>query len=545
MLTFGCALEVIEMPIRYGEGRWLRSLSVQLAPAQRLTRGRRVWSAAARKRSSVRHLGGALILALLFAAGMAQGRAAEPMCAGEPVPAVAVTHHTGTFNGQSVHYAATVRANIVRDATGHGRATLVTISYVREGLEPSNRLRPVIFAFNGGPGAAAVSLNFLGFGPVVRAGSGTSATFSDNPYSLLDRADLVYVDPVGTGFSRPCDPESTYWYSQATDASSVLDVMQRWLKRNDREQSPVFLFGESYGTVRVGTILNDADKMRFTGVILDGLYVPRKDTSIVTYLTELPTMAAAAWYHGKIDRGHYTVEQWFKRAVKFANTTYITALVQGAALTPVVRKSVASQLSRFIGLPESLVESSNLRISKKAFMFSLLKGESKRTGMLDTRVVAPMRKGEQGGIDDPALGVVPEDYTGSRPITPADIGPVTDSAVGAYIRKSLQFPVSLKYYSINFSVNSEWKYDKAVDDSVAAIGRYIQSHPKLRVMVVQGIYDLTTPAYSALYSLRQDSRVYHNLSAFVLVPGPHAAYVGSHENLKMVSDAIRSFIDAR
>lgn len=486
----------------------------------------------------------ACTLALVVAAVTGQAVGAETLCAGNPVPAIAASQHVGTFDGKPVRYSVTVRPNVVHERNSNQWATLVTISYVREDVQTPARLRPVIFAFNGGPGAASTSLNFGGFGPVLKEGHGSKATFKSNSYSLLDVTDLVYIDPVGTGFSRPCDKNNSYWYAQDVDADSVFDVIRSWLARRGRLGSPVFLFGESYGTMRVATMLQRAGKTQITGIILDGLYVPRQDASIETYITDFPTMAAAAWFHKKVDRGSSSVEQWFNHAVEFANTTYVTALVPGAALDAVTQKRVATEMSKLIGIPEMSIEADHLRVSKRDFMFSLLKDARERTGMLDTRVVAPLKPGEQGGIDDPALGVV-KNYSGRRPITPAEIGPVADAAVGNYIHDALGFKATPPYYSINFTANSKWKYDSDLSNSVSQIGAYIKAHPHLRVMDIQGIYDLTTPAYSALYALRQNAYVFHNLDKFVLVPGPHAAYEDDGANLKVVSDAVRSFVNVQ
>src|SRR5579863_2499456 len=196
----------------------------------------------------------------LLALGMIPGAAS----AGDvPTPRSAVTHHVGVFNGARVRYTAWVEDNFVNDSHGKPGASIITVAYTRDGVADAKR-RPVLFAFNGGPGASGSMLNFSGIGPVrlvrarrdepgVRPGLPASGDYQDNPDSLIDAADLVFIDPVSTGFSRAFPGENPkQWYSDATDAGSVTRAIEHWLTAHHRWSSPRYLIGESYGTDRAG-----------------------------------------------------------------------------------------------------------------------------------------------------------------------------------------------------------------------------------------------------------------------------------------------------
>lgn len=466
-----------------------------------------------------------------------------------PAPQSAVTHHVGQFNGVQVRYTAWVEDNFVTDAHGKPGASIITVAYTRDGVaDPSHR--PVIFAFNGGPGAAGSMLNLSGIGPVrlvgspdggpgVRPGLPESGRYQDNPGSLLDAADLVFIDPVGTGFSRAFPGEDPkQWYADATDAASVTQAIEHWLTAHHRWASPRYLAGESYGTDRAGTMLAKDKRLRFDGVMLIALAVPA-DGRLIPYVTSLPTMAAGAWYHHKIARDGRTVEQVFDAAGQFARTDYLTALYRGSSLPAAERARIAQRMSQLIGLPAGLIEAQDLRIDKNTYMFNLLKDQHLRTGLLDVRVTGPLIANGQGAIDDPALGALPKKLLGSKHLTAASMGILKNPKIGAYLRQELHFSTTRQYYSINFIANSQWKYDRDFDP-VAAVGAAMKAQPGLRLMWVQGLYDLTCPADLARYTIDQDGIPADRLTAVVL-PGPHSAYT-TPETLPIFTAALRKFV---
>lgn len=468
-----------------------------------------------------------------------------------PAPRSAVTHHVWKANGEQVRYTAWVEDNFVKDSHGKPGASIITVAYTRDGVADPAR-RPVLFAFNGGPGAAGAMLNFSGIGPVrlvkkragqpgIRPGMPKSGRFEVNPDSLIGTADLVFIDPVSTGFSRAFPHENPkQWYSGATDAASVTQAIEDWLTRHHRWASPRYLIGESYGTERAARMLAKDKRLRFNGVVLIALVVPAAGR-LIPYVTALPTMAAGAWFHHRIARDGRTVEQVFDQAKHFARTGYLTALFRGSSLPQAARARIARRMSGLIGLPARLIEAKNLRIDKDTYMFNLLKDEHLRTGMLDVRVTGRLVPNERGAIDDPALGALPKKLLGAKHVTAASMGILKNSMIGAYLKRKLHFPTRQQYYSINFIANSKWKYNPRFD-AVAAVSAAMKAQPRLRLMWVQGLYDLTCPADLARYAIDQAGIPANRLTALVL-PGPHSAYT-TRRTLPVFAAALRRFITA-
>ncbi len=463
----------------------------------------------------------------------------------QTAPRVAVTHHVGHFNGQTVPYTATVAETFLKDAAGAPTASVVTIAYTREGVkDPAHR--PVLFCFNGGPGASSSPTHTQALGPMVRGdrnlGDQSGGGFQENATSPLDAVDLVFIDPVGTGFSRPLpgvDPKP--YYSVTGDALEVKGIIADWLKANHREASPRYILGESYGTMRAAAIIKNAKDFHFDGVLLVALASPAPGHEM-PYVAALPTMAAGAWYHQKIDRKGRTVDQVFDEALAFARTDYVTALIKGGSLPAAEKRRIAGRMSALIGLPVELIEKHDLRVSKNDYMFNLLKDQGLRTGLLDVTVTAPLEPDQDGAIDDPALGVMPKRAAGAPsapPLTPDKIGAVPSPAVGAYITQDLKFPSTDTYIGVNFSVNMRWNYETRSND-FEALAAAMRADPKLRLFWAGGYYDLTTPAYEAHYTLDQVGVPGGQLDANYF-PGPHGVYGGA-ANLKRFDEAVRAFV---
>jgi carboxypeptidase C (cathepsin A) len=464
---------------------------------------------------------------------------------GQPVPRVAVTQHVGHFNGQTVNYTATVAETFLHDAKGAPTASVVTIAYVRDGVADRSK-RPVLFCFNGGPGASSSPTHTQALGPMIRGvaapGDHSAPAFHENAYSPLDAVDLVFIDPVGTGFSRPLpgvDPKP--YYSVTGDALEVKEIIADWLKANHREASPRYMLGESYGTTRAAAIVKNGKDLPFDGVLLVAL-VADVGGREMPYVSALPTMAAGAWYHRKIDRKGRAVEQVFNEALDFARTDYVTALIKGASLPAAEKHRIAVRMSSLIGLPVELIEKDDLRIGKNEYMFNLLKDKSLRTGLLDVTVTGPLLADASGGIDDPALGVTPKRAAGAPagpPPSAAQIGPVRNPVIGAYLTGDLKFPSTDAYISVNFTVNSLWNHESRSND-LGALAAAMRANPKLRLFWAGGYYDLTTPAYAARYTLDQEGIPGGQLTANYF-PGPHGVYEGE-ANLKRFDEAVRAFV---
>lgn len=487
----------------------------------------------------------------LAALGLAVLALAAPPAAAQvtaaPVPREAVTQHRGIFNGQAVRYTATVAEAVLDDPAGRPAAAATTIAYVRDGVKDRAK-RPVMFVFNGGPGASSSPLHMSALGPYKRTsaapGDRSAGGWTENPNSPLDAVDLVFIDPVGTGFSRPFPGnDGRAFYSTSGDARAVKRVIQGWLKANGREASPRYLAGESYGTTRAASIVKISQDLPFDGVLLIAL-AGEVTGREMPYVVALPTMAAGAWYHQKIDRAGRTVDQVFAEALQFARTEYLTALVEGGSLSPADRQRIAERMSGLIGLPADLIAAKDLRLSKNDWMFNILKDQTLRTGLLDVTVTAALEPGQDGAIDDPALGVVPKRAAGAPagpPPSPAALGAIPSPVVGRYINEVLKYPATEPYYGVNFAVNAAWTHERGANP-YDALGQAMRHTPKMRLFWAAGYYDLTTPAYAGRYVLDQAGVPAGQLTA-VYFAGPHGVY-DHPENLARFNAAVRTFVTA-
>jgi carboxypeptidase C (cathepsin A) len=259
---------------------------------------------------------------------------------------VFTSEHRGTFNGREVAYRATVADARIEYPVGHPAATLFTISYVATNQGPPAS-RPVVFIFNGGPGASSSILHFAGMGPrrlstvSPDALGDTSVGLIENPLCPLDAADIVFIDPVDTGYSRTLPGASPApFHSIDGDSDSITQLILNWLKRNDRMASPKYIYGESYGSMRAVALARDLarspDKVDVDGLILGGEAITFGQRGRLPNpahaASHLPMMASVAWYHGRIDNKHQSWEQAVQKAREFARGEYVGALMQGYRL---------------------------------------------------------------------------------------------------------------------------------------------------------------------------------------------------------------------
>lgn len=467
------------------------------------------------------------------------GRCAEAVAA--EAPRVAVTHHRTTILGQPIRYTAVVREFRVPDPSGTPAASVITIAYVREGLRDRSQ-RPLIFAFNGGPGASSSPLHMEALGPFVRVAHRRDdrkrTGLVANRVSALDTADLVFIDPVSTGFSRALpgiDPRP--WYDSRFDARTMADVIEQWLRANGRETSPRYVMGESYGTVRAGLIVEQVKTLRLDGVMLvSPPGVPLDAPVDVGIVGSIASMAAGAWYHRKVDRRSLTSAEYFHLAMSFARGPFAAAIARGAALPEADKRRVAVELAGFIGLPVELILAKDLRIDANTYMFNLLKDRALRTGRLDLRVTGLLAPGQEGAIDDPALGVVKPGVAPGPAPTPESIGAVQSPAVGQYLQRQLHFPSSEPYIGVNFLANAKWIFhpDPSTESNLAAA---MARNGSLRLFVTAGYFDFgATDGQPYL-----DAGVPPDRFVFVPLAGPHQVYEGE-DNRAVFNAAVRRFV---
>ena len=409
----------------------------------------------------------------------------------EPV----VTQHSARINGQNVSYTAEAGWLPIRD-DGKVAAKMFYIAYTRNGVQDKST-RPLIFSFNGGPGTASVWMHMGYTGPrrVVYDDDGFALRppggLEDNPYSILDVADIVYIDPVDTGFSRMMEGEELHKYhGTMVDIESVGEFIRLFILREDRWSSPKFLIGESYGTTRASGLagyLADRNQLYLNGVILvsmTGLNVDAGED--VSYATSLPHLAATAWYHRQLedDLQSMSLRAFLDEVEAFAMGDYLLALVQGDRLDDAERTDMAGRVARYTGLTTEYVMSTNLRISSRRFWKELLRDQRLTVGRLDSRYL---------GVDRDAAGERPE-YDPAM----ADWNGAFSDAVNRYIREELGYDPDLEY-NVWGNVRP-WNRDD--DANVGDMLREaMRDNPYLKVMIQGGYFDAATDYYSAAYTI--------------------------------------------
>jgi carboxypeptidase C (cathepsin A) len=474
----------------------------------------------------VRFLIAALLL-LLPAASLAADAAPR-------VPVVSSTQQSGTFNGAAVNYTATVQETIVPDAGGKPAASLVTIAYVRNDVGDATK-RPVTFVFNGGPGASSSPLHMHALGPKRIVSVNGESVLTDNPHSVLDGTDLVFIDPIGTGESRPLPGiDGQPFWTISGDASSVSYVIKKWLKDNHRETSPHFLCGESYGASRAAQIIHSDPELKLDGVLLVSMVGGTGDNDF-SFVLMLPSFAATAAFHGKVDSKGRTPEQIFNDAALFARTEYNTALIEGASLSPADTKRLAAKVGTMIGLPADFVTSKSLRVEKDDYVLNLLKDRGLTIGQIDSRVTGSIAEyaNQQPPRNDPSMG-----FGGKQK------GRSDSEIIQEYLTGPLKFTTSETYRSLNLDINAKWKFDveEALRSPAKLVGKALKTRPGMRVFWSGGMYDLATPLYGGIYTL-DHSGIPADRLTIARFPTGHMVYEGD-ENLARFTKAVRGFVTA-
>jgi carboxypeptidase C (cathepsin A) len=476
--------------------------------------------------------------------------AAQPPAAEKKPPEekVSTTRHTITLEGRKIPYTATAGNVLLRDDDGNPKASLFYIAYTRDGVpDPSGR--PVTFCFNGGPGAASLWVHMGAFGPkrVARDPEGMAlpppARLVDNESSLLDVSDLVFIDPVSTGYSRPVpgqDPKQFHGVNQ--DIEWVGEFIRLFVTRNRRWASPKFIAGESYGTTRAAGLAAFLDQrfgMQLNGVVLISTVLNWQDQDFhvgndMPYPLILPTYTAAAWYHHRLAAD---LERDLSRALDeseaFALDEYAPALLQGDRLPAERRQQIAAKLARYTGLTVEYVLRANLRLELFRFTKELLRAEGKTIGRLDVRFT---------GSDLDAVGENPEFDPASASLD----GPYA-AAVQDYIRRELGYESDLIYERLTGKVFPwSWQgYENQYVNVAEPLRQEMVKNPALRVLITGGVYDLATPYFDSVFTIEHmglppELRDHIQLKRY---ESGHMIYVRQSEHRKLKSD-IAQFIRA-
>ncbi len=471
-----------------------------------------------------------LLIACLLASVLAKADPASDSL----IARLARTHHEGVFNGQRVGYTALVKETFLFAGDNTVSGSVITTAYLRDKGQSE---RPVIFIFNGGPGASSSPLHMEALGPRRLQFDQQTGRFNviENKYSLLDLADLVFIDPVGTGFTLvPNEDKAKPYWDVRGDATAILSVIREWLKEEGRTNSRVFLCGQSYGTIRATEIAGLAGDIPLSGIIYLSAVLDRSIVADVTgnempFILNLPTMSAVAWYHKKVMMGS-PLEKVLHDTEQFAQGEYASALLQGSKLSSKSKEQIAIRLSQFTGLSKDFVMRKNLRISSREFQLELLADKDQRIGQLDGKAVGPLHAPDrQPPYDDPSMVQRPS----------------SKGAVGKYFKEVLRFPSATEYTTLNLKVNSQWNWTSVPERieywSVAPVlAEVMTQKPDLRLLVGAGCYDLATPFFATKYVLDHAGIPAQRIQYADFQTG-HSIFELEDE-LRKLSEVVRQFI---
>ncbi len=463
------------------------------------------------------------------------------------------TKHSITLNGQSIAYTVTTGTLVLKEeAEKEGasegekaKASFFFVAYTRDDVE-NPRTRPITFSFNGGPGSSSVWLHLGVLGPrrtaMTDIGDLPPPPYQlvDNEFSLLDETDLVFIDPVGTGYSRAVTGEkSKDFHSLKKDIESVGDFIRLYTTRTRRWLSPKFLIGESYGTTRAAGLsgyLQERHGLYLNGImlvssILDFATADFNVGNDLPYILFLPTYTATAWYHKKLDAElQNDLQASLRQAEQFALNDYAHALMQGDALAAEQRADVVQKLARFLGLSPEYIERANLRVNIFRFTRELLRDERRVAGRLDSRFK---------GIERDAVGEAMENDISFSNI----IGPYTATFYD-YVRRELKFESDLPYEILSLKVHSQWSYSDHENQYVnvaETLRKAMTINPYLKIFVANGYYDLATPYYATEYTFNHlglDASLRGNVSMAYYEAG-HMMYIHLPSLAQLKNDLVK------
>ena len=445
------------------------------------------------------------------------------------------THHTLTIGGQTIHYTATAGTLVLREEKEEegepkAKASIFYIAYTKDDAGEIGS-RPLTFSFNGGPGSSSVWLHLGLLGPrrVLMDDIGNALQppyrLVDNEFSLLDKTDLVFIDPVSTGFSRAAAGEKPKQFHHfQKDIELVGEFIRLFTSREKRWTSPKYLIGESYGTTRAAGLagfLQGRHGMNLNGIMLissilnfqTARFTVGNDLPFILYL---PTYAAIAWYHGRLNETlQADLRQTLAEVEAFAEGEYATALMKGAKLSAAEATVIRQKLARYTGLSESYIEQTNLRVNIHRFTKELMRTERRTVGRLDGRFLGIDRDSAGEHFEyDPSYAQIQGTYT---------------ATLNDYVRRDLAYENDLPYEILTGRV-WPWSYETHQNEFVnvaETLRSAISQNPFLRVFVANGYYDLATPYFATEYTfnhLELDPSLQPNISMAYYEAG-HMMYV--------------------
>jgi carboxypeptidase C (cathepsin A) len=456
-------------------------------------------------------------------------------------------HRSISLRGRALGYTVTPGHLTIRNDKGEPIASMFYTAYT---VPSPGRDRPVTFLFNGGPGSSTMWLHMGSFGP-MKVDASTPETIAGPPFrygpntdTLLDVTDLVFIDAPTTGLSRELGKtEPKDFFSVDKDLDAFGRTIERYLTVYGRWNSPRFLIGESYGTTRAAGLSKAlSDKgVQLNGIVLVstilniGLFTG-DDQALINFL---PTYAASAWYHGKI-QPKPDLMSFLTEAKAFASGPYAAALQKGATIGDEERQSIAQQMARFTGLSPAYILQSNLRVQPNRFQRELLRDRREIIGRIDSRFV---------GTEADAAGEAPSYDPQSSAISGAFVGAFND-----YLYRDLGYKTTLTFRPNNYAgIGNDWNFQHAAPDGQqftanvsSDLAEAMRENPRLKVMNAAGLYDLATPFFGAEYDIKHmalEPRIAGNIR-YSYYPAGHMMYIDPVSARQLKSDIAAFYISA-
>ena len=474
---------------------------------------------------------------------------AEALVLADATPEVppVVTHHSIQTAGGKLSYTVTTGMMPLKSDVGEKEADIFFMAYTLDGVERKEK-RSLMFSFNGGPGSASVWLHMGALGPkrvkMLEDGGLPPPPYElvENPETWLTHTDLVFIDPVGTGFSRPSKPElgKKFWGVQG-DIASIGEFIRLYLTRNERWRSPLFLVGESYGTTRAAGL---SGYLIEKGIALNGIVLISSVLNFQTlnfakgndlpYALFLPTYCATAWYHKKLGNDlQADLKKTLAEVEKWVETDYTVALAKGDSLVGKERTEIVSHLARYTGLSKKYIEDSNLRIDIFRFCKELLRDQKRTVGRLDSRIK---------GFDTLNVSETPDFDPSMTAIRP----PFT-SLFNDYVRTELGYKTDVEYYILGGGIKTPWEWGtgNGYADTSESLRSAFAKNPYMKLFVGSGYYDLATPYFATRYTLNHTdlaSEFHANISLGFYEAG-HMMYIHKESLAKLQKD-VAKFLEA-
>ena len=482
---------------------------------------------------------------LLFQAPTAaQPRPTEtprPPAATQPDEPPVVSKHSIRVGSRQLNYTTTTGFMPIKNAvSGETEARIFYMAYTLDN-PPANR--PLMFSFNGGPGSASVWLHLGALGPrrirMLDDGMMPPPPYQmeDNEQTWLTETDLVFIDPVGTGYSRATRPElASKFFGVNGDIESVGEMIRMYLGRNERWMSPLFLVGESYCTTRASGLSNwlfdhgiALNGIALVSTVMNFQTIRFADNNDLPLVLILPSYTTTAWYHKKLPPSMQSksVSQVAEESRQFAANEYLPAMLKVDSLSIADRNSLADKFSSLTGLSKDFIERNNFRIELGEFNKELLRSERRTTGRLDSRFKGIDRDAAGDGPDtDPSMNAIRPPYT---------------SAFNSYVRGELGFKSDVEYYILGGGITAPWNYNvtNQYADTSIPLKDAMAKNPYMKIFVAQGYYDMATPFYAAEYTfsaMNLDPSLRKNIN-FEYYEAGHMMYIDVRELRKLHSDA--------